>query len=123
MRIFIICILLSISAVSSAYAQKVSKAEWISAMKTALPAYFCQDAQYFRECFTVDIIECENVASSVTRLCLNELESKIPETLNQPNDGRVWGTKIGMCAGTTYETTLIKKRISGEKCNNISNWQ
>ena len=123
MRIFMSCILLSISAISSVYAQKISKGEWLLGMKTGLPAYFCQEAQYFRECFTVDVIECENVASSATRLCLNELESQIPEILNQPNDGRFWGSKVGTCAGRTYETTLIKKRISSDKCNNISNWQ
>ncbi len=123
MRLFISAIILSISAFSSAYALEVSKTEWISAMKTGLPAYFCQETQYFRQCFTVDALECENVAASATRLCLNELESQIPDILVQPNDGRAWGTKVGTCAGTTYETTLIKKRISSAKCNNISHWQ
>lgn len=122
MRIFITCLLLSLSAVPSAYAQQISKAEWLLLMKTGLPAYFCQEAQYFRECFSVDVIECENVASSAARLCLNEFESQIPEVIGQPNESRSWGRKVGSCAGTTYESTLIKKRISSEKCNDMNNW-
>ncbi|HBC58227.1 MAG TPA: hypothetical protein DCZ03_13795 [Gammaproteobacteria bacterium] len=107
----------------SIQAQEVSKEQWVAGMKTALPAHFCQQAQYFRQCFNVTAIECEEVAASTTRICLNELNSQIPITLVQPRDGTMWGSKVGACAGTAYETSLIRKRIANDKCNNISNWQ
>ena len=121
MRIILLAI--SLLASLSLQAQEVPKEQWITAMKTALPAYFCHEEQYFRQCFEVSATECEDVAASTTRICLNEINSQIPAILVQPNDGSTWGTKVGTCAGSAYESTLIKKRISNEKCNNASNWQ
>jgi len=105
------------------HAQEVSKEKWVSAMKTALPAHFCHAQHYFRQCFEVTAVECEEVAASTTRICLSELENKLPNVLVQPKDGALWGNKVGSCAGAAYESSLIKKRISNDKCNNISNWQ
>ncbi|MCG7965234.1 MAG: hypothetical protein JAY73_05930 [Candidatus Thiodiazotropha taylori] len=105
------------------HAQEVPKERWVNAMKTAIPAYFCQEAQYFRQCFNVTITECEEVAASATRICLNDLNAQFPNILVQPRDGTLWGNKVGTCAGTAYETSLIEKRISNKKCNNISNWK
>jgi len=119
-KIFIVTFLVTFTL---AEAQEVSKEQWISAMKTALPAAFCNSSQYFRQCFDVTAIECEEAAASTTRLCLNELNNQIPEALIQPKDGTYWGTKVGECAGVAYETSLINKRISNKKCNDASNWQ
>ena len=123
MKKFILIALFSISVSSFAFAQEVTKEQWVSAMKTALPAHFCQKTQYFRQCFNVTATECEEVASSTARICLNEFDQQIPNILVQPKDGTLWGTKVGACAGTAYESTLLEKRISNEKCNNVSNWQ
>ncbi|MDM8565893.1 hypothetical protein QUF74_09600 [Candidatus Halobeggiatoa sp. HSG11] len=103
--------------------QEVTKEQWVSVMKTRLPAHFCQAEQYFRQCFNVVATECEEVAASTMNICLSELNNQIPNVLIQPKDGSLWGTKVGSCAGIAYETSLIKKRISNDKCNNISNWQ
>lgn len=118
----IICILFAASISTIASAQEVTKKQWIAGMKTALPAHFCQQSQYFRQCFDVSANKCEEVAASSTRICLSELGNQIPNVLVQPKDGTHWGAKVGQCAGTTYETVLKKKRISNSKCNDISNW-
>ncbi len=91
-------------------------------MEIALPATFCSQQMYFRQCFTIDAIECEEIASSVTRLCLQKYKEDIPGVLEQPQDGTKWGTIIGRCAGSAFEVSLNKKKINNEKCNDATNW-
>lgn len=92
-------------------------------MTTVLPTAFCSSGQYFRECFSVTAQECEETASSATRICLNNYIDKMPEVLQQPQDGTHWGMIIGACAGEAYEVALLKKRIKNDKCDNPANWQ
>ncbi|MDH5571393.1 MAG: hypothetical protein OEY89_06480 [Gammaproteobacteria bacterium] len=109
-------ILLAITILSSPIqAIEVTKNDWVAAMETALPTAFCNSAQYFRQCFNVTAQECEETASSATRICLNKNKNKIPEILQQPKDGTHWGTVIGACAGEAYEIALIIKRIKNKK--------
>jgi len=117
--IFLFIIIIS----SPIHAVEVNKKDWVNAMTTALPAAFCNSSQYFRQCFSVTPQECEETAASVTRICLNNNNDKIPPKLQQSKDGAHWGTIIGACAGEAYEVALIKKRIKNTKCNNPSNWQ
>jgi hypothetical protein len=112
-----------LSACGSSMATEVAKAEWLSAMSTAVPTSFCQPKQYFRQCFSVSAEECEQVAASSTRTCLEKHKSAIPEILVQPADGTRFGTVVGACAGSTYEITLTSKRISSAKCNDPNNWK
>jgi len=91
-------------------------------MTSALPAAFCESKQYFRQCFSITATQCEETALSVTRICLNKYKSDLPDVLVQPKDGTHWGSIVGRCAGETYETVLIKKRINSQKCNDPGNW-
>jgi len=113
-------ILISSTAV---IANEVSREDWINGMSSALPAYFCKADQYFRQCFNVTQIECEETALSTTRICLAQNKNKIPSRLRQPEDGAQWGTAVGSCAGSAYEVALQKKRINNSKCNNPNNWK
>ena len=115
--IFLFCL------ATTAQAGEVSKEIWINAMSTALPTAFCQSHQYFRQCFEVTSLECEETAASATRICLERYKEDIPNVLNQPQDGNYWGRIIGTCAGEAYEMTLQKRRINSTKCNNPANWQ
>ena len=115
---------LSVVVSTSLHAQQVKKEQWIAHMRTIIPAYFCNsDDSYFRQCFKVNSLKCEEVAASTGRICLGDLESQIPAVLNQPEDGTFWGQKVGRCAGIAYEASLKGSRISNSKCNDISNWQ
>ena len=107
----------------SAHSQEVAKDVWIDKMSTALPTVFCQSDQYFRQCFDVSQIECEETAISATRVCLQKYKDKIPNVLVQPKDGTYWGSIIGRCAGEAYELSFLKKRISNTKCNDPNNWK
>jgi len=119
-------LLLALAALSihaSSYAAEVKKADWVEGMKTVVPTMFCAPAMYFRQCFSVSATECEETSASATRVCLDKHKSEIPEILVQPKDGSRLGMIIGQCAGTAYEISLKKKRISNAKCNDPNNWR
>lgn len=84
---------------NSTFGAEVDKEIWIDHMTTALPTLFCNPSQYFRQCFNVSAEQCEEVAVSAARICLDKNRSQIPNTLVQPEDGNHWGTIIGRCAG------------------------
>ena len=103
-------------------ALEVSKDQWVDSMKTELPVMFCKPAGFYKQCFCITATECEEAAVSAVRSCLSDLDSKIPDLLVQPKDGRYWSEKVGACGGAAYELSLKEKRISSEKCNNQNNW-
>ncbi len=92
-------------------------------MKDALPAAFCKNGTYFRQCFEVTAEDCHKEAREGTESCLLQLKSEIPDQLSQPHDGRKWGERVGTCAGTLYEQGLADKRISSAACNNPDSWR
>ena len=112
-----------LSFTASVHSIEVTKNDWVNGMKTAIPTAFCNSSQYFRQCFSITVQECEETAASTTRICLNKNLNKIPAILQQPKDGTHWGTIIGSCAGQAFEISLIKKRINNAKCKNPANWQ
>lgn len=122
MKKIITAIIFSTLIPISASATTVTKDNWVASMVTAVPAYFCQENQYFRQCFNITQIECEKVALSATRVCLDNLNDKIPNVLNQPKDGSKWGAEVGECTGGAYDVILQEKKISSDLCNDVNNW-
>lgn len=106
-----------------AQATQVSREDWLASMQQILPAYFCESAQYFRQCFSVDATQCAEVISNKTSECLSQNETNIPAVLNQPQDGTHWGTIVGRCVGTLYELELREAKISNTQCNNPNHWR
>ena len=47
---------------------------------------------------------------------------QLPRKLGQPDEGRAWGTKIGSCAGASYDVTLASKKVQSQKCADPSVW-
>ena len=82
----------------------MTKIGWISYMKTTLPEIFCQPNMPFRQGVSAKM--CTRIARASIILCLEKIEPEIPETLAQPEDGTLWGNKIGECAGTIYEVLM-----------------
>ncbi len=121
MRLLFIAALMACS--SYAAETVVPKAKFVEAIKTGIPKAFCGEKAYFRKCFKVTEDQCLKEAARDTKTCLTSIDSEIPKELHQPADGKAWGTKIGTCAGTNYETTLAKSKISNADCNNPSKWQ
>jgi len=123
MRWGILVVIFVLLMSASANSVEISKEAWMDSMSTVLPTALCQADQYFRQCFDVSQTECEETATSATRVCLQKYKDKIPNTLVQPRDGAYWGSLVGACAGEAYEVTLQKKRISNQKCDDPNNWK
>jgi hypothetical protein len=100
----------------------VDRDVWMGQFELALPVALCKDGFYFRACFTVTPAECEQTASSATRVCLAKFRKQLPLKIHQPDEGTDWGSKIGSCTGTAYEAALSRHRISNAKCNDPSQW-
>jgi len=90
-------------------------------MSSVLPGIFCKEGSYFRECFKVTAQECEAEAIRVTRVCIQSKEADIRANLKK-DGGKIWGEKVGECAGESYELSLKDKRIDNAKCNDPSKW-
>jgi len=103
--------------------QTVTKAKFMEVMKTALPSAFCKDKMYFRQCFKITEDECIQEALRDTKICLTSEAGKLPDILNQPQDGQKYGREIGSCAGATFSTTLGGKKIDSPLCNDPKKWQ
>lgn len=95
---------------------------WTNQFEAALPVALCNDGTYFRSCFAVTAAECERTAASATRACLRQVRKQLPREFHQPDDGRVWGTKLGACAGTSYDVTLAARKTQSPRCNDPSAW-
>ena len=119
-----LALILAGSSVSVRTAGTVASKElWLSDMRNLLPAMFCRNGSYFRECFEADATVCHSTATGATESCLLQFEPQIPKQLQQPNDGAFWGNKIGICAGTIFEITLQKSRVDSAKCNDPTFWK
>ena len=93
-----------------------------------IPAFtniLCKKGQYFRDCFKVTSQECLSELTSAAEACFAKMQNEIPSKLKQPEDGRIWGSKLGACAGGTYENTLkiAKKQIDSADCKNPEKWK
>jgi hypothetical protein len=117
-------IILTLALPTTALAGRtVTKEEWVSGMGDILPAYFCKNGWYYRSCFDISAEECHSVVTEATKSCLRQYSPQIPETLEQPKDGKEWGNKIGTCVGTIIEGASREKRISSEQCDDITKWK
>ncbi len=124
MKKWVFCLTTLLLGTANLQAADVAREPWVEGMKKILPELFCRDsASYFRQCFDISSEKCFEMAASVTERCLDENLDQIPATLKQPDDGQMWGQKIGSCAGIRFEGGLIQYRNSNPKCNDASNWR
>lgn len=96
---------------------QVTAEAWTVGMMETLPDFFCQDDQYFMQCFEVTQSECQTVARQEAQRCLAEFADQLPARLTMPNDGREWGTEVGRCAGIGYDLQLAKRKLAAPRCN------
>src|SRR5262245_56843315 len=90
--------------------------KWMDGMKSVLPSLFCKEGAYFRSCFRISEQGCEDEAIRVTRVCVDSKKQELLKTF-KAEDGKMWGEKVGECAGSSFEISLQKKKIDSPKCN------
>lgn len=115
---FLIALLTILVVHSSAHAQlRVNAEDWMVGMMETLPNHFCQDDQYFMQCFDVTESECQSVSTRQAQRCLDKFADQLPAQLTMPDDGRQWGVDVGRCAGVGYDLQLAERKLAGPRCN------
>jgi hypothetical protein len=104
-------------------AQTVDRQAWLASMRQILPAAFCQDGSYFRDCFTLTPDACNAAANRAAEACIRQFSAQIPARLRQPDDGGVWGQKIGSCAGSLFEVNSMAAKRNSAVCNDPAAWK
>ena len=114
-----------LAAVANASENKwtIYKDQWIGDVLTDFPKKFCDADQYFCQCYDVNQEKCEAVVVSACKACIDKYKDKIPNVLNQPDDGRHWGQVISECVGSSYNAALKDKKKKNDKCDNVKSWQ
>jgi hypothetical protein len=75
-------------------------------MLQGLPSRLCQQ-RGMQECFKGTATECIVAAQRSTKACLREMETEIPALLSMPEDGRLFGAKVGECAAGRTASRFI----------------
>jgi len=104
-------------------AEEVSKEIWEEAMKRQLPVTFCQSMEFFRQCFEVNDDQCIEAVSLAARICMHKYTNRIPDVLQQPNDGAKWGNIVGQCVGENYFETMSRKYKDTPECTEMNHWK
>lgn len=107
--------------VASAGCRGPSKDQWSDKMVDKLPAELCKEGSYFVSCFEVTVDECSDNLRRLTRECLDEYRSQLPDRFDSAK-GSEWGRIIGMCAGGRYDVTLAARMRRTAKCQDPSAW-
>ena len=103
-----------------AHAQ-VARADFLSEFPTILATNLCKASAYFRTCFDVSAEECENMVTSAAISCVKRYASDIPKQLGAAEEEHHGGV-LGGCAGETYATEFLARRLNDKACNVPSNW-
>ncbi len=106
---------------TNTYAQEVSKSDWITYMKGAIPTAFCQEDGYIMQCFGISRGECISASGKAMDSCIFLADENLPDILNAAA-GQKWGTTLGNCTDNILEQQYAKKKSKDKKCYNPKNW-
>lgn len=106
---------------ANADSKEISKSDWLKYMASTVPSAFCQEGQYFRQCFEIPGSTCLDTARKAIKICIDKEKQNLPESLDQVT-GEQWGNIIGTCAGSEFEKIQINSKFKNQKCYNPTNW-
>lgn len=118
-------IFLSLLLIAQAHAadDTLSKARFLDGMKAGMPASFCADKTYFRECFSISKDDCTKAVTAAVSACADKLQGEVPAQLHQPADGQKWGEKLGNCAGVKFEEEKSTLKLKKPECSDETKWK
>ncbi len=98
----------------------LTNSEWIKQMSTELPLAFCNNREYFGQCFEVEQANCQKTVSQLTKACLKNLE--VPKSVRLATSGLALGHRLGRCIGSRYENNMIQKKKKDPICKELKQW-
>ena len=118
---YLVAVFWSFIFVTSSIAQDISAKDWIKSVESGLPGYFCQEEQYFRQCFEITGSQCLETARESVTNCINKEKKNFPVSFNKTT-GEQWGNIIGTCAGNLFEMKHTAEKSKNPRCYNPANW-
>lgn len=101
----------------------VDKTTWKQSFRDLFPAAICADGTYIRSCYTLSAAQCHQEMSVATDSCLLQYDERLPDPLQQPQDGRAWGGTIGQCAASLYLLKHSQQRRNDSRCEHPEAWR
>lgn len=114
--------MLFLAAPAFAADEGISKEQWKTDFGRLLPSVLCEDASYFRHCLKLGAAQCEKAVLSATRVCLTDLDKKLPSVITTVQQAEDVGGLIGGCAGNSVEMRFFKQKSNEQKCQNPDSW-
>lgn len=116
MKIRIGLLIATICTPAQVLAEDVARDEWIAGMRAGIAANACADQQLFRTCFDISRQQCEETMQSATDNCVQQMGSRIPDSVEVPGQSRALGEEVGQCAGEAYGKRLAGKMLDKPEC-------
>jgi hypothetical protein len=101
---------------SDALSEEMTLDTWLQRMRTGLPVALCAPTSPIRACFSLSAEQCEQSVVSATRTCIADMQSKLPQFIRSPEQGREFGSKIGECAAMAHVVANSTKYVESEEC-------
>ena len=98
----------------------LTNSEWIKQMSAELPLAFCDNREYFGQCFEVEQKSCQKTVSQLTKTCLKDLE--VPKSVRLATAGLKLGHRLGRCIGARYEKNMLPKKKKDPICTELKQW-
>lgn len=89
-------------------------------MSAELPVAFCDNREYFGQCFEVEQKSCQKTVVQLTKSCLKDLV--VPKSVRLATVGLKLGNKLGRCIGARYEKDMIQKKKKDSLCTELKQW-
>lgn len=119
----LVVILLSalIPAATAAADVSITKDKWIGQMSEVLQGIMCAENQYFRKCFNLNQVTCNDEAARAVTSCVTKYATEMPAAL-LPKDGQLWGSKLSECAYKELESNLPAPSDSAQCKDSLRHW-
>ena len=82
--------------------ETVTKSAWTEGAIVSFPILHCESSPTTRACYTLPVEECEASAESLVRSCLAELDSQIPDKLDEIQSGAA-SIQVAHCMTAAFD--------------------
>lgn len=94
------------------------KERWLLKTKAVIATYACTEKTIVRACYAITKDQCQDGIAEAVSACARSLGAEIPDNLDE-QQGRIFGAKLGQCAGDTYEAFHVTEERDTPECRAI----